>query len=317
MVASAVAAVATVGGAVIGSSGAKSAAKTQANAAADANATQRYIYDTTRNDQQPWRTIGGQAIGALGQGFGFDTSGYGGSTVNWGQYGQANPDVAQAWQSMLQSGEAQERFNGDPNAYYQWHYQNFGQNEGRQAPASSAGTGPGGASQIPNFLDTFSEDDFRADPGYQFRLNEGLKAVQGSAAARGALQSGGTLKALTRFAQGTADQTYNDAYNRFNNDRTMVFNRLSSLAGLGQTANNALASAGQNYANQTGANSIAAGNGMAQSQLAQGQLWGNSLSNLGGIASNYFGQVQPSFPTPSTVPNNYAASGDTSLNGLF
>jgi len=47
----------------------------------------------------------------------------------------------------------------------------------------------------------FGMDQFTADPGYAFRLSEGQKALERSAAARGGLLSGGTGKALQRFGQ--------------------------------------------------------------------------------------------------------------------
>jgi len=51
-------------------------------------------------------------------------------------------------------------------------------------------------------------------PGFQFRLGEGLKALQRSAAARGTLLTGGTLKSLTDYAQGSASQEYDKVYGR-------------------------------------------------------------------------------------------------------
>lgn len=52
------------------------------------------------------------------------------------------------------------------------------------------------------------------DPGYQFRLNEGLKALQASAAARGVLNSGGTLKGIEDYGQNYASQEYGNVFNR-------------------------------------------------------------------------------------------------------
>src|SRR5690348_12894293 len=46
--------------------------------------------------------------------------------------------------------------------------------------------------------------DYTASPGYQFRLDEGNRAIQNSAAAKGMLMSGGTLKDIDRFSQGLA-----------------------------------------------------------------------------------------------------------------
>jgi hypothetical protein len=52
------------------------------------------------------------------------------------------------------------------------------------------------------------------DPGYQFRLSEGLKGIERSAAARGTLLTGGTLKALGQYHQGLASQDFGDAWQR-------------------------------------------------------------------------------------------------------
>lgn len=101
------------------------------------------------------------------------------------------------------------------------------------------------------------------DPGFQFRLQQGMKALQNSAAAKGNLLSGGTLKALNDYAQNSASAEYGNVYNRslnqylqkyneFQNNQTNKFNRYASLAGVGQTAANTLGSLGQSAADNTG-----------------------------------------------------------------
>ena len=60
----------------------------------------------------------------------------------------------------------------------------------------------------------FDTEDLYDDPGYQWRLDQGNKAVERSAAAGGMLQSGKTLKGLQRWSQGLASQEYKDAYGR-------------------------------------------------------------------------------------------------------
>jgi hypothetical protein len=47
----------------------------------------------------------------------------------------------------------------------------------------------------------FSMSDFEADPGYAFRLKEGLKSLDAQAASRGGLISGAALKAAGRYGQ--------------------------------------------------------------------------------------------------------------------
>ena len=110
--------------------------------------------------------------------------------------------------------------------------------------------GPGG--EYGMFTKKFGMEDFEADPGYQFRLAEGEKAINRAAAARGGYDSGGTLKALNRYGQGMASDEYQNAFNRWNAQNNQIFNRFASIAGVGQTANQQLGSAGQNYANQVG-----------------------------------------------------------------
>ncbi|MCH7662313.1 MAG: hypothetical protein IH859_00380 [Chloroflexi bacterium] len=80
----------------------------------------------------------------------------------------------------------------------------------------------------------FGLEDFETEPGYEFRLAEGQKALERSAAARGQVFSGGTLKALTRYGQGVASQEFGRAYNRFQENRMTRYNFLAGLSGTGQ-----------------------------------------------------------------------------------
>jgi len=92
----------------------------------------------------------------------------------------------------------------------------------------------------------FSLSDFQADPGYGFRMSEGMKALDRQAAARGGLISGSALKAAQRYGQDLASQEYLNAFNRFQTNRTNLLNPLQAIAGTGQTATNTLSQAGQN-----------------------------------------------------------------------
>lgn len=86
----------------------------------------------------------------------------------------------------------------------------------------------------------FGMQQFQADPGYGFRMAEGMKALERSAAARGGLLSGGALKATQRFGQDLASQEYQNAFNRYQAERQARLNPLQSLAGLSQTSANVL-----------------------------------------------------------------------------
>jgi hypothetical protein len=139
-----------------------------------------------------------------------------------------------------------------------------------------------------DYMRDFTAADFQADPGYQFRMAEGMKAIENSASARGMVNSTVTMKNLARFNQDLASQEYQNAYDRFNSDRTTRFNRLASLAGTGQTATNQVGQAGQNTANQISANQLATGNANAARYVADA----NSLNNLVNTGTNTWMQYQ-------------------------
>jgi hypothetical protein len=122
----------------------------------------------------------------------------------------------------------------------------------------------------------------RRDPGYAFRMAEGQKALERSAAARGGLNSGATLKALNRYGQDFASNEYQNAYNRFNSDRDRRFGRLSHIAGLGFNATANVGSAGQNYANQYGANVTGAANAAGAAEMAKANAWSGAISGVTG-----------------------------------
>jgi hypothetical protein len=90
----------------------------------------------------------------------------------------------------------------------------------------------------------FGMDQFQADPGYGFRLSEGQKALDRSAAARGGLISGSALKAATRFGQDMGSQEYTNAFNRYQTERQARLGPLQSLAGVGITTAGQLGQAG-------------------------------------------------------------------------
>lgn len=73
---------------------------------------------------------------------------------------------------------------------------------------------------------------FQTDPGYAFRVQEGINALDKSATARGGLYSGAAMKALNDYAQGQASQEYGNYYNRTADIANTGFNAASNLAQL-------------------------------------------------------------------------------------
>lgn len=139
------------------------------------------------------------------------------------------------------------------------------------------------------------------DPGYAFRLAEGNRALNQSAAARGGLISGNALKAAQRYGQEMASQEYGNAYQRaldvYNagvSRETTAYNRLANLAGIGQVTGQQIGSAGTAYGNNAAANLMATGESNANSLLAQGNARasqygaiGNAIGGAAGAYGNY------------------------------
>lgn len=143
----------------------------------------------------------------------------------------------------------------------------------------TAGTQAGG-----QFMRPFAMADYQADPGYQFRLDQGNRGIQQSAAARGGLLSGAAAKAISKYNSDQASQEYQNSYNRYNNDQTTQYNRLASLAGVGQTAANMLANVGQQTSQSIQNNLIGAGNARASGYMGAA----NGISNgIGQGLNNY------------------------------
>lgn len=117
------------------------------------------------------------------------------------------------------------------------------------------------------------EVDVTQDPGYQFRMDQGIEALDKSAAARGRLLSGAQQKGVTDYAQNVASQEYANAYAREANEKAKKYNMLSGLSSGGQAS--------------------AAGQAQATSQL--GQQSSNIMSNMGrtqNIAQQQQGQAR-------------------------
>lgn len=161
----------------------------------------------------------------------------------------------------------------------------FDQQRADNQPWLEAGKGALGGLQADEFKKDFTMSDFQQDPGYAFRMAEGQKALERSAAAKGGLNSGGTMKALARYGQDYASNEFNNAYNRFNSDRDRRFNRLSSLAGIGQTANTQIGQAGMNYGNSVAGNEIGMGNAAGANYIAQGNKMGTMFNNMIGAGA--------------------------------
>ena len=256
------------GASVIGSKNQSKAAKQAANAsqnAADAaTAEQRRQFDIANANQQPWLTTGTSALNQLASLYGLQTA-PNATTFNESSYLAANPDVAAAIQNGQFGGSALN------------HYNQYGKNEARQGGVTQTGGTTSGTGMA----------GFVASPDYQFRLNESQRALTARNAALGIQDSGAAQKAAIQYAGNLASGEFNN-----------YANRLSALAGVGQTAAQNTAQLGQNYAGAVGNIGMNNAQNLGSSYQQQGANSANMWGNLAGIGSGLLGNfAAPASPT--------------------
>jgi hypothetical protein len=151
----------------------------------------------------------------------------------------------------------------------------------------------------------FTPERFKADPGYAFRMSEGMKALERSAAARGGLLSGATLRGTQRYGQDLASQEYQNAFNRYQAERTGTLNPYQALAGTAQSSANVLGQQAGQLGQQLGSNIIGAGNAQAAGQI------GAANAIVGGLGQglNFYQQSQ--------LLNRLPTYGTSTLGGGF
>ena len=135
----------------------------------------------------------------------------------------------------------------------------------------------------------FSMAQFQEDPGYKFRMSEGLKALERSAAARGLLQSGGTLKDITRFGQDAASQEYQNAFERYLRERDAKLRPMEYQIGIGQNAASGQGANIGSTANNVSELTQAKGNVTAAGIMGQANAFNAGLTGAANAVSQGIG----------------------------
>jgi len=170
----------------------------------------------------------------------------------------------------------------------------------------------------------FDMQAFEQDPGYAFRMQEGMRALERSAAARGGLLSGNALRGITRFGQDLASQEYGNAFNRFQVERQARLNPLQSLMGGGQTAANTLTGAAGAFGQQMGEGAAALGNIRASQYMGRANAMAGGLQGIGQGIMDYTmlnqqnafrNQLLNRLPQPGAVPAPAGGSAFTPVYG--
>jgi hypothetical protein len=312
---------ATLVGGAMGANASKGAAKDQAASAANATAAEKEARDQQIELQAPWREAGGLGLNKLSYLLGLSPGGTftPGSTMDivGGQPGGQSATAETRDQILARlspqyltqtpgdapalGGGAEGQGGGmiapDPaplvtrldevalNAAVDAEFAKQQQAAKTQQTTTNA-LATASATKDPQYgslLRNFGMQDFQTDPGYGFRLSEGQKALDRASAASGRFNSGRAAKDLTRFGQNLASEEYGNAYNRFNNNQSNTFNRLASLAGIGQTATNQVGNAAGQFGSAAAGNAIGAGNAAAAGRVGSANAWGGAIGQVGSM----------------------------------
>lgn len=254
---------AAIGSALIGASSASKAAKAQKNAADQQLALDTRIYDEQSANFKPYLEGGNLADQAYLYELGLGAAPtIGGQALDVVEFTDqvANPNGG----NMVYGGGRgyepyrAQRFNDVTR--YRVGDQVFGTREAADAYAQANKTG---GTEYGGYTKT---------PGYDFRLKQGTNAIESSAAARGGLNSGSTLKALNRYGQDYATGEYNN-----------YLNRLAGKSASGQNAAGQQAAAGQQFTANSGNALQQYGNAAAAGAIGVGNSLQNGLSNWVGL----------------------------------
>jgi hypothetical protein len=180
--------------------------------------------------------------------------------------------------------------------------------------------GIGGDASMPGYgslARPFGQQDFEQDPGYAFRQAEGMRALERSAAARGNLMSGNTMKGIQRFGQDLASQEYGNAFNRFQIERAARLNPLQSLMGAGQSATNVMTGATGAAGQNIGQMQLGAGQARASGYVGGANALAGALQGIGSAAMSfplYQAQMDYLRRQPST-PGGGIGGGQSGMGG--
>jgi hypothetical protein len=240
-------------------------------------------------------------------------------------YGERN-DPLQAFGSiagsLLGSNAAEDAANTAANASTQASNASIGEqrrqydlNRADMAPYTAAGTGAvnrlaAGFGTGGEFTQNFTGADFLAnqDPGYQFSMDQGMKALNASMAAKGLGTSGAGIKGALAYGTGLGSQEYQNAFNRYQANRGNTVQGLQSLSGQGMSGVTTLGNQGTNMASNIGSTYMNnAGNignaGMAAAGI-RNSAYGGAANVLGRM---YGGGGRTNGPAPVSDYSTYAS----------
>ena len=131
----------------------------------------------------------------------------------------------------------------------------------------------------------FTNEDLNANlsPNYAFNLEQGQGGVRNLANSAGGLIGGNAIKGIEDYTQNFAGNSYQNAFNNFQGQRTNIYNTLAGISGLGQTANQTTANLSSNTANAISSLGVGAANANAAGTIGTANAFSGGLNTLGNM----------------------------------
>ena len=141
--------------------------------------------------------------------------------------------------------------------------------------------------RTPELTKAYTAEDFAKgiDPGYQFRLAQGQKALENQYNRGGGLVSGNVMQGMQDYTQGQASQEFGAAFGRNAATQTNIFNRLKSIADMGLGAAGTTANAATSAGESMGSAAIAGAQAQGAGQIGQAKAYGNTLTGMANYAT--------------------------------
>jgi len=165
------------------------------------------------------------------------------------------------------------------------------------------------AANYGKYAKDFGMSDFTTDPGYQFSLDQGLRAIKARDASQGRTFSGANDKGILDYATGKASGEYQNAFNRYQTNRTAQLAPLQSLYAGGQAAAAGSAAAAQNLGTNLGNTYSNLGSNLGQADVAAGNAQASGYLNQANAVTNALNQGMSSY-----TMNNYLNRGGAGVN---
>ena len=312
-------------GGALAASGASDAASTQAGAARDAAALQKEIFDRQMAGQEPYRQAGLAGQNRLMELLGLRAPAQAG--VGGAPYMRSDAELRNALAGQFTS-------EGSPGGYVGGGGREGGDGvyagatpgvideaglsramaaarQGDQNAMNNYRPPQGGQSaDFGRYARDFGMSDFQQDPGYAFRLSEGQKLLDRTAARDNRLFSGGALKAATRYGQEMGSQEYQNAFNRYQTNRSNQLNPLGALGTLGQNAAANQGASMGTYGTNVGNLMTQAGNAIGAGQMGSANTLAGGIEKVGSTyrnQMNFTDYLNSQRNSPSASPS-YMAS---------